>query len=183
MTKSVQPARSEARGVVVSQSVADSILSPAGVKTREWGPHFWKTLFFVALNYPVSPGTDKCDTVVRRQYYNFYQSLQWTLPCGWCLESYRRFWKEDDLSNSLDDRVSLLRWVYNLKDKVNKKLMFQERQELAAVRRKIMLQVQAKKITSRQAELKIKQAAARICVTQKSPTFKHVLETYAEARA
>lgn len=173
----------KANGVTVSQRTADKITATSGVKTRVWGPHFWRTLFFVAMNYPNEVSDSKCDQVIRRQYYNFYQSLQWTLPCGWCLESYRRFWKEDDILKYMDSRIDLLRWVYELKDKVNKKLIFQEKQQLSAVKQQLNLQLQAKKITAKQMQSMLTQATSRICRTQKSPTFKQVLDSLAEHRA
>jgi hypothetical protein len=163
--------------------VRRALLSESGVKTKVWGPHFWKTLFYVAMGYPVEITSSPCHRTVKKQFYNFYASLQWTLPCGWCLESYRRFFQEDSVCESLDSRLSLMKWLYRLRDKVNKKLIFQEKQAFAEVRKKLLLQYQAKKINKQQLDQKTKAAEKKICFTKKSPAFAEVLEEYASARA
>ncbi len=86
--------------------------SHVGINPKKWGPHFWKTLFYTALNYPVKiDPKNRCHTVLRKQYKGFYSSLQYTLPCIFCLESYRRFWEESDIDKYLDSRVALLKWL------------------------------------------------------------------------
>lgn len=110
-----------------------------GINPKLWGPYFWKTLFYTALNYPVKiDNNNKCHSVLRKQYKNFYSTLQFTLPCIYCLESYRRFWEETPIDDSLNSRVDLLKWLYVLKDKVNRKLIFQERQRLQAEKKLVM---------------------------------------------
>jgi len=165
--------------------------SHAGINPDKWGPHFWKTLFYAAMNYPVKiDPKNKCHVSLSKNYKNFYASLQYVLPCVYCLESYRRFWIELPIDNHLGSRVDLLKWVYGLKDKVNKKLIFQEKQCLAA-EKKLLLEKMVKKFGPRSKWNKtttavyntsVEKLSRKILKTSQSPSWNTVLSQLSDMR-
>ena len=49
--------------------------SSDGMLTYVWGPSMWHTLHTISFNYPVKP-----DSVTKRKYYEFFNSLENILP-------------------------------------------------------------------------------------------------------
>ncbi len=91
-----------------------------GLMTKIWGPHFWNTIHSVAFGYPVDP-TDEQKT----NYKNFFISLQYVLPCGFCRNSYSGFLLNDETALTdavLENRGSLTYWTWVLHNRVNRKL-------------------------------------------------------------
>lgn len=162
----------------MQHSTTQLINMRSGVKTKSWGPHFWHTMYFVAMNYPLNPSQQD-----RRHYKTFYTSLQHLLPCGWCIESYRRFIIESPIDDFLDSRMRLLRWVWIIHDKVNKKLIACESNTFAEERKRLTKQWSDGKLTKSQLGQRLDKARDRICVTQKSTPFREVLDEYAQHRA
>jgi len=175
-----------------SKDLITEILSKqSGINPKLWGPSFWKTLFYTGLNYPVKvDNTNKCHIALRKHYKMFYCSLQYILPCIFCLESYRRFWKEEDIDKYLNRRIDLLKWLYILKDKVNNKLIQQEKQTFLAEKKKIMEkyklkygpQTSWKKTVCVEFGLKIDKLKIRILKTKQSPSLKKAMEYFASLR-
>ena len=86
-----------------------------------WGPKLWKQMFSVAARYPkVNPSVNQ-----RNQVYQYYKNLH--LPCIRCQQGYDLFWNQIPIEDYLSGRKLLLEWVYLIKDKVNIKLMMQEK--------------------------------------------------------
>ncbi len=155
----------------------------SGINPKKWGPHFWNTLFYTALNYPVKiDNNNKCHSTLKKQYKLFYSTLQYTLPCIYCLESYRRFWVESPIDNFLESRIDLLKWVYALKDKVNKKLIFQEKQKLQAEKKMLMekfvkkhgLKLKWTNAIHLEFEKGVERLSKKILFTKPSPPWKDV---------
>lgn len=73
---------------------------------RFWGPAFWLTLLNVALEYPDDPTVDQ-----QVWYRRFYETLQFTLPCGKCQENYRRHFQQAPIHQHLGNREQLVNWV------------------------------------------------------------------------
>lgn len=163
----------------------------AGINPEKWGPHFWKTLFYAAMNYPVKiDPNNRCHSNLKKHYKNFYASLQYILPCIYCLESYRRFWAELPIDNHLESRIDLLKWLYGLKDKVNKKLIFQEKQCLAA-EKKLLTEKMVKKFGPKTKWTKatvvlhntgVERLSRKILKTKNSPPWSCVLEQLTHMR-
>ncbi len=167
------------------------LTTQTGINPKLWGPHFWLTLFYTGLNYPVKiDKNNKCHTSIRKHYKMFFCSLQYTLPCIFCLESYRRFWKEDEIDKYLDSRLNLLKWLYMLKDKVNKKLMYQEKQKFQSVKKMIMDKFKSKygqQSTWKKTVLidfnnKVDRESKKILKTKPSPSLKKAMEYFAGLR-
>ena len=95
-------------------------------------------------------------------------NLQYTLPCSYCRESYKQFYKELPIESYTNSKIDMLYWLYLLKDKVNKKLIKQELDFYTELHHKYIY----KKITK---EEYIK--SAKVCFkTIPSPPFEKVLK-------
>ena len=79
-----------------------------------WGPPAWTFLHSVTLAYPDNPSeTDKMN------YEKFFNSLQPILPCEKCSHNYANHLQEDPIRNNLDNKISLVKWLTNIHNKVN----------------------------------------------------------------
>lgn len=94
--------------------------------TRAWGPPLWFSLFTIASNYPERMTRSKEHQKIRKHYKEYFESYTTMLPCKYCRESYKQFLEELPIKNFLKGRKLLMYWLYNIKDKVNKKLIAQE---------------------------------------------------------
>ena len=96
-------------------------------KSKEFGGRYWYVLFTMVLGaYPNK--LDPKNTLhikVRRAFKSTLCNLKYTLPCSICRMSYSKFYSELDINNYLDSKIRLAYWLYQLKDKVNKKLLKQ----------------------------------------------------------
>ena len=91
-----------------------------GMQTRVWGPGGWLFLHSIAQNYPWEPDTQK-----KEEYLQFFRLVGNVLPCRYCRESYQDFIKQSgtELNFSvMKDRKTLTTWLYNIHNKINKKL-------------------------------------------------------------
>ena len=80
------------------------------MNTLFWGPSAWQLIHSVGLICPKNP-TD----IERQIFFDFFDSLQYVLPCKHCRKSYSIFYKDIDFSN-------LYNWTWKLHNKVNDKL-------------------------------------------------------------
>jgi len=80
-----------------------------------WGPSAWMFLHSVSLAYPKNP-TD----IDRINYGNFFNNLQPILPCLKCSNNYLQHIQEEPIENHLDNKESLVKWLINIHNKVNK---------------------------------------------------------------
>lgn len=87
------------------------------IKPDIWGPHGWKFMHYVTLGYPDNP-----DDNIKTLYKNFYYSLQDVLPCDKCAGNYKKNLLENPIDNHLDSRESLMKWVIDIHNIVNKEL-------------------------------------------------------------
>jgi len=82
-----------------------------------WGPSAWLFLHSIAYNYPDNPSyTDKIN------YGNFYNHIQYTLPCNLCKSGYAELLKTKPVEFSLDSKETLVQWMIDIHNEVNKKL-------------------------------------------------------------
>lgn len=89
-----------------------------GMLTSVWGPALWHSLHTISFNYPVNPSDEQ-----KKQYYNFFKSLQHVLPCRYCRENYTLNLEKLPLTiESLKNRESLSRWLYEMHELINKNL-------------------------------------------------------------
>lgn len=79
-----------------------------------WGPYFWFTLHTITLGYPNNP-----NYINKRNYNDFFLSLQNVLPCKTCQEHYKQHLFDNPISSHLDNKDSLVKWCFDLHNKVN----------------------------------------------------------------
>ena len=79
-----------------------------------WGPFFWHTMHIVALGYPKEPSYAH-----KKAAKEFFESLQFLIPCPICREHYSQFLQEQAITPSLDRREDLFRWTVDIHNKVN----------------------------------------------------------------
>ena len=82
-----------------------------------WGPHGWKFMHYVSLGYPENPTQND-----KHSYKNFYYSLQDVLPCEKCKYNYLTNITENPIDSHLDTKDSLVKWVIDIHNTVNKEL-------------------------------------------------------------
>jgi len=80
-----------------------------------WGPHAWMFLHSVTLAYPENP-TD----IDKTNFEMFFNSLLPVIPCKKCSDNYKIHIVEDPISNHLDNKENLVKWLINLHNKVNR---------------------------------------------------------------
>ena len=91
-----------------------------GQNTNVWGPAGWLFLHSIAANFPWEPDEEK-----KKSYLTFFKVIGHVLPCRYCRESYQQFINEPctKLDNSVvQNRKTMVKWLYDIHNKVNKKL-------------------------------------------------------------
>lgn len=88
------------------------------MNTKAWGPECWKIIHHVAQKYPEEPSSK-----IRRNNRIFFNLIPKVLPCKYCRFSLKQFYKENPIR--LDNNEEMTRWLYNIHNSVNKKLLNQ----------------------------------------------------------
>lgn len=160
-------------------------LSSNGIKTSFWGPNAWNFLFStIAGSYPIKYDHTNKDHQRRvRGFIQQFTALKETLPCIYCRQSYARFLKELPIHDYLESRAHMMKWLYLLHDKVNKKLIAQEEECYQSELEKLKMLRTDKKISSSKYSLKANALAKEIKTTKSSPPFISVVAKYEGYRA
>lgn len=105
------------------------VFGKGGMKTKVWGPKLWDSLFIMVSGaYPVVFSKENPVHVkTLRAFKSTLEGLVYTLPCSFCRESFKTFIKETPLACYTGGRKDMMLWLYTMKDKVNKKLLIQEK--------------------------------------------------------
>lgn len=156
-------------------------MSNNGMKTSFWGPHAWKFLFSsIAGSYPIRVDPKNKDHTKKvMSFQSMLKSLEHTLPCVFCRESYGKFIKEIPISNYQHSRREMMKWLYLIHDKVNVKLISQERECFEADKKKLV----EKNMSAEQLKNVLKKVKAETLKTKPSPPFEKVLSMYEKQRA
>jgi hypothetical protein len=92
--------------------------SPDGMLTSVWGPPMWHMLHTISFNYPIKPTKED-----KENYYNYFKSLIYILPCRYCRDNLKNNFKKVGLTKSVfKNRDTLSRFVYDLHEEVNRML-------------------------------------------------------------
>jgi len=94
--------------------------SKNGMQTKVWGPTGWVFLHCIAQNYPQDPTPEQ-----KKYYFEFFKLVGNVLPCRYCRESYQEFINQPDTTLNMDvmkNRTTFSRWLFDIHNKVNKKL-------------------------------------------------------------
>lgn len=80
-----------------------------------WGNHGWKFLHYVTLDYPENPTNHD-----KKKYKEFFNLLQYTLPCEKCRNHYKQNIKNHKLTDEiLSDDKKLIYWLIDFHNIVN----------------------------------------------------------------
>lgn len=86
------------------------------MKPNIWGPHAWIFLHSITFDYPDKPTTD-----TKRNYKNFFENIQYVLPCDMCRIHYKKNLKKFKITDKvLSSRKNLIEWLIDLHNRVNK---------------------------------------------------------------
>lgn len=80
-----------------------------------WGPHFWMTMYSVAISYPENP-----DDQLKEQTKNFFNAIQYLLPCDECKQHYGKLLA--DYPINVSSRQVLCDWIVNINNIINTSL-------------------------------------------------------------
>lgn len=89
-------------------------MNKQGLLPSCWGPMLWGFLHSIAYSY--------CPETEKKIYYDFFMNLGNILPCEDCKEHYKENLEVNELIKGLETNESFFRFVYDLHNKVNKKL-------------------------------------------------------------
>ena len=92
-------------------------IQPLAIPPSVWGPFFWHTMHLAALGYSATPTLPE-----KRAAKEFYESLQYMIPCPLCKTHYAEFLKQYPITPSLDSRMDLFRWTVQIHNAVNESL-------------------------------------------------------------
>lgn len=79
-----------------------------------WGSTLWFSLHTISMNYPNNPSY-----MEKKDYKNFFISLQHVIPCKICRRNYQRHLKEHPIDNHLENRQKLVYWLIDIHNMVN----------------------------------------------------------------
>jgi hypothetical protein len=79
-----------------------------------WGPGAWLFLHSITLAYPNNP-----TQLDKENYKTFFETLKNVIPCKKCSYNYSKNIKDNDISEHLDSKVSLVKWLVNIHNQVN----------------------------------------------------------------
>lgn len=166
----------------IDYSVYDST---SGMATKIWGPAFWNSLFTSIMGrYPFKINNNNPDDIcIRTNFKQLLTSLSNIMPCIFCRNSFKNFMNELPIEPYLIGRIELMYWLYLMKDKVNKKLICQERICYNDEKKKLKAMYYNKEISSDEYYQNIKEFKDNAFVTIETPPFKEILEKYESMRA
>lgn len=85
---------------------------------KRWGDSAWKFLHNVSLGYPEEPTFED-----KQNYYNLFSNLGNILPCKLCRTNEKVHFSNKPLTiDDLKDRTSLVNWVIDHHNEVNRSL-------------------------------------------------------------
>lgn len=145
--------------------------------TRSWGAPTWDTLFFVAGGYDLN---EEPRETKDEKYYTFFQNFGEVIPCRYCRNSYKGFFQELNLQDYFGEKCGVMRFVYDLKNKVNNKLWKQEYE--AAMEKYNALKQNEATLTQDQIAEQLRDIS-KIFYTKDPPPFSQVVEKYMKHRA
>ena len=85
--------------------------------SKIWGPSMWFFLHTSAMCYPIRPSE-----VTKKKFYDFFQNLHLFIPVEPMGSYFSKLLDEYPISPYLDNRESLIRWVWFIHNKINEKL-------------------------------------------------------------
>ena len=96
-----------------------------GMATKVWGPPAWFFLHMVTFGFPKDPlkydrENKLASGTTQQRYRDFFNRVGFILPCRSCRESYQSNIQKFPID--ISNRDSLVKWLFNIHNLVNKKL-------------------------------------------------------------
>lgn len=158
--------------------------SKSGLATRSWGPGSWYFLFSSIMGaYPYQLNKTKEHQAIKRHFKAMLLGLRYTMPCIFCRESFKQFCHELPIDSFTGSRLKMMNWLYLIKDKVNKKLIKQEKKGYRDEKKRLKLNLMKGSITEVEYYNLKEECKKTTFITSPSPPFKEVLEKYESIRA
>lgn len=155
----------------------------SGMSTQYWGSRLWDALFVSILGrYPIRINTSD-DLEIKQAFKSMLTNLSIMLPCIFCRNSFKEFLEELPIEPYLIGRIELMYWLYQMKDKVNKKLIKSEQVCYNEEKGKLKAMFYTKEITEDEYYNRIEQFKGENFVTVPTPPFQEVLDKYEAQRA
>lgn len=156
-------------------------MSSNGIKTSFWGPPAWRFLFSTIMgSFPVKVDpTNKDHKRIISSFHKMFKSMIDTLPCIYCRQSYKAFIKQIPITQFSDSRKNMMKWLYLIRDCVNRKLIEQERDCYENEK----LSLLKKNISSHKLKSILKDIKSTTMITKSSPPFEQVFSFYEKQRA
>lgn len=156
----------------INKKIEHRINSTHAVSTKKFGPTLWDSLFYMILGaYPSKLNINNKEHIkIKNSFINTFCNLRYILPCSYCRLSYKLFYKELPIEPYTKSKISMMYWLYLLKDKINKKLIKQELDFYTELHNKY----KSKKI-SKEEYIKIVKGCFK---TVPSPSFNDILARY-----
>lgn len=163
----------------------EKYMSTSGLSTKGWGPSGWFFLFSCIMGaYPPQIDNRKIEhRLIKKNFKDMIYSLRYTMPCIFCRESFKGFVKESPIDPHLTGRIELMRWLYNIRDRVNQKLMKQEMECYKDEKKRLKVLLRKNKITKEQYNRELRKFKTDTLITHQSPPFEKVLDKYEALRA
>ena len=79
-----------------------------------WGPHFWFTIFTMAITYPIKPSN-----VTKKKYYDFIMNLPLFIPNIEMGNKFSGLLDKYPVSPYLEGKDAFLKWVLFIHNKIN----------------------------------------------------------------
>ena len=156
-----------------------------GMGTKNWGPPAWFFLFISIMGaYPYKiDEKNKEHKIIKMHFKNLFKALQYTMPCIFCRNSYKQFLKESPIEPHMSGRIELMKWLYNIKNRVNDKLSEQEQKCYNDKKKELKTKYRRGSITRDKYYELIEEFKGSNFKTKSSPPFEEILEYYEEFRA
>jgi hypothetical protein len=155
----------------------------SGANTKYWGSRLWDSLFVsIIARYPVRINTSD-DLEIKQAFKYMLTSLSVMLPCIFCRNSFKGFLEELPIEPYLIGRIELMYWLYQMKDKVNKKLIKSEHVCYNNEKAKLKAMFYTKEITEDEYYKRVQVFKGENFMTIPTPSFKEVLDKYESQRA
>jgi hypothetical protein len=147
------------------------------MNTKAWGPSGWTFMFSCIMGRFPETTLDEHAQIVE-DFITLFSSMERILPCVYCRDSFKVFYNELDITEYTDSRDNMMRWLYLIKDKVNKKLLKQEQMEFAKEKYALVNSLLSGIITQQEYTDSLVRLKKEIFCTVESPPFEDVLAYY-----
>lgn len=158
--------------------------SLSGLSTKHWGPGGWHFLFSCIIGaYPIKITNSKEHKLIKFHFDQLFKTLGYIMPCVFCRDSYKLFYNELPIKPFLKGRIELMFWLYLIRDKVNQKLIKQEKKCYHDEKKRLKKEYKKNTISEKEYYDKLKNFKKESFVTFPSPPFQEILEKYEQIRA